>query len=322
MLTDPAAGPARRPASTARVWTALAIVYVFWGSTYLAIRVVVETMPPFLSAGARFLAAAGLLGTVLIMRVGVKAFRVTRRQLAGAALVGLLLPLGGNGLVVWGEQTVRSGLAALLVAAVPLWVVLLRSATGDRPRLPTLAGVCVGFTGLAVLVIPGGGATGPATVGVLVILLGSLSWAVGSFASPRLPLPANPFVATAYEMLAGGAGLVLLGLATGEGRDLRPAEWSAASWAALIYLVLFGSLLAYTAYVWLLGSAPISLVSTYAYVNPVVAVLLGALVLSEPLSWGTLIGGGIVVAGVALVVSTERPRRRQRRVAATTVPGR
>ncbi len=315
MLTDPAAGPTQRAASTARIWTALSIVYVFWGSTYLGIRVVVETMPPFLSAGARFLAAGGLLAAILVLRLGVRAFVVTRRQLAGAALIGLLLPLGGNGLVFWGEQTVRSGLAALLVAAVPLWVVLLRSTTGDRPRLATLAGVAVGFAGLAVLVLPGGGAAGRATIGVLVILLGSLSWAVGSFASPRLALPANPFVATAYEMLVGGGGLVLLGLVTGEGRDLRPAEWSTASWVALIYLAVFGSLLAFSAYVWLLGSAPLSLISTYAYVNPVVAVLLGALVLSEPLSWGTVIGGGIVIVGVALVITTERPRRRQRQAA-------
>ncbi|CAN5611063.1 drug/metabolite exporter YedA [soil metagenome] len=315
MLTDPVAGPTQRAASTARIWTALSIVYVFWGSTYLGIRVVVETMPPFLSAGARFLAAGGLLAAILVLRLGVRAFVVTRRQLAGAALIGLLLPLGGNGLVFWGEQTVRSGLAALLVAAVPLWVVLLRSTTGDRPRLATLTGVAVGFAGLAVLVLPGGGAAGRATIGVLVILLGSLSWAVGSFASPRLALPANPFVATAYEMLVGGGGLVLLGLVTGEGRDLRPAEWSTASWVALIYLAVFGSLLAFSAYVWLLGSAPLSLISTYAYVNPVVAVLLGALVLSEPLSWGTVIGGGIVIVGVALVITTERPRRRQRQAA-------
>lgn len=287
------------------VWVALALVYVLWGSTYLGIRVVVRTMPPFLSAGARFITAGLLLAGIVAWRFGPSALRVTRARLGSAVLVGLLLILGGNGLVVLGETSVPSGLAALLIAAVPMWLVVLRAATGDRPPPRTVAGVLLGLIGLAVLTSPGIGGEVRLS-GVLLVLAASVLWAIGSFSSSKLPLPANPFAGSAYQMLAGGIGGILTGLARGEQHGPRPADFSTASWLALGYLVLFGSLVAFTSYVWLLRSAPLSLVSTYAYVNPVVAVALGSLILDEPLTWPILAGGAIVVAGVGLIVSTER----------------
>ncbi|WP_354643115.1 EamA family transporter [Kitasatospora camelliae] len=287
------------------VWAALGIVYVVWGSTYLAIRVVVETIPPFLSASARFAAAGVLLAALLAWRQGPKALRVTRQQLGSAALVGVLLLVGGNGLVVLAERTVPSGLTALLVASVPLWVVLLRRLTGQHTSGWTIGGVLVGLVGLAVLTSPG--LSGDVHLaGLLMVILAALIWAVGSFLAGRLPMPPNAITASVYEMLAAAVGALLLAVVRREPQGFDPAAVSTASWVALVYLFTFGSLVAFTAYAWLLQRAPLPLVATYAYVNPVVAVLLGWLVLSEPLTWPIALGGGIVVAGVFLVVRTER----------------
>ncbi|MFE4636703.1 EamA family transporter [Streptomyces sp. NPDC056773] len=294
------------PTSTARVWIALALVYVVWGSTYLGIRIVVETMPPFLSAGARFLTAGLLLAGLVAWRDGPAALRATRAQVRSAVVVGLLLVLGGNGFVVLGETSVPSGLAALLVAAVPMWLVLLRAGSGDRPSPRILAGVLLGLGGLAVLAGPGFGGEIPLG-GVLLVLAGSVCWSLGSFSAAKLTLPPNPFTGSAYQMLVGGAGGIVVGLCRGEQHGLDPGSYSTASWVALGYLVLFGSLVGFTAYVWLLRAAPLSLVATYAYVNPVVAVALGWLILDEALTWPILLGGAIVVAAVCVIVSTERP---------------
>lgn len=314
----PAGAATGMPNRSALIWMALAIVYVVWGSTYLGIRITVETLPPLLSAAARFVVAAGVLVLVLRIRRGAGGLRVNRRQLGSAALVGVLLLAGGNGLVVLAESgppsiAVSSGVAALLVAIVPLLVVLLRTGTGDRPRLPTVLGVSVGFGGLVLLVLPTGGAGAAPIVGALIVVGASVSWSVGSFLSGRLDMPEDPFVATVYEMLAGSAALLVLGVARGESRGLDLAAVSTRSWLALGYLAVAGSLVAFTAYVWLLHHAPISLVSTYAYVNPVVAVTLGALLLAEPVTGQVLLGGAVIVVGVALVVSTERPRTGRRR---------
>ncbi|WP_188303036.1 EamA family transporter [Streptomyces sp. CBMA123] len=315
--SQPATTPGRAPAGpspstptaprlSGAVWLALAVVYVVWGSTYLAIRIVVETMPSFFSAAARFLTAGLLLVGYLLVRQGPAGLRVSGRQLASAALVGVLLLTGGNGLVVLGETSVPSGLAALLVAAVPLWMVVLTAfGGGERPKRAELAGVLLGLVGLGVLSAPAiGGSIKP--VGVILIIGATLSWAVGSFASKKIPMPGNVLAASAYQMLAGGLCDLLVGLARGEQRGLDLGAVSGRSWLALGYLVLFGSLLAFTAYAWLLRSAPLTLVATYAYVNPVVAVLLGWLILAEPLTGPTLVGGAIVVAGVCLVVSVSR----------------
>ncbi|MBT2406987.1 MULTISPECIES: EamA family transporter [unclassified Streptomyces] len=290
---------------TGAVWAALAIVYVVWGSTYLGIRIVVETMPPFLSAGARFITAGLLLAGIVAWRHGPAALKATRAELGSAVLVGLLLILGGNGLVVLAETSVPSGLAALLVAAVPMWLVVLRTATGDRPPLRTLGGVVLGLAGLAVLTSPGLSGTVRLS-GVLLVLAASVLWSLGSFSARRLKLPGNPFTGSAYQMLAGGTGGILVGLVRGEHHGLDVTGYSTASWLALGYLVVFGSLVGFTAYAWLLQAAPLSLVATYAYVNPVVAVALGALILDEALTWPIVLGGAIVVAAVCVIVSTER----------------
>ncbi|MDR8407731.1 EamA family transporter [Nonomuraea sp. 3-1Str] len=288
------------------IWGALGIVYVVWGSTYLGIAVAVESIPPMLSGAMRFLVAALLLGGIVLARSGTGAFRMTRREFLGAAGVGLLLLTLGNGMLAVSEQYISSGLAALLVASVPLWLVVFRFVVRDRPKTLTLAGVLVGFAGVAALSLTGGQAG--STTGIVIVLVGSLSWSVGSFLSSRIAMPANAFAASAVEMLAGGAGLLLLGVATGERLDVSAV--TGRSWLALVYLVLVGSLVGFTAFSWLLGNAPISLVSTYAYVNPVVAVVLGALVLSEQVTVQIIAGGLVILVGVALVISTERRGRR------------
>ncbi|MGC4806495.1 EamA family transporter [Micromonospora sp. DT233] len=304
----------RPPVRPGLIWAALVVVYVLWGSTYLGIRVAVESLPALTSAALRFAAAAVVLALILRIRRKAGALRVDRRQLGSAALVGVLLLAGGNGLVVLAEagppgSAVPSGVAALLVATVPLLVVLLRAATGDRPRFWTFAGVSLGFLGLVLLVLPTGGSAAVPVAGALTVVAAAASWSVGSFLSNRLPMPADPFVATVYEMLAGAMALAVLAAVRGELRDFDPGQVTGRSWLALAYLMVAGSLVAFTAYVWLLHHAPISLVSTYAYVNPVVAVALGALLAAEPVTASVLLGGAVIVAGVAVVVSTERPRR-------------
>ncbi|RZU72375.1 drug/metabolite transporter (DMT)-like permease [Micromonospora kangleipakensis] len=302
------------PTRPALIWTALVLVYVLWGSTYLGIRIAVESLPPLTSAAGRFAAAALVLAAVLRIRRGPGALRVDRRQLGSAALVGVLLLAGGNGLVVLAESgpagvAVPSGIAALLVATVPLLVVLLRTLGGDRPGRWTFAGVTLGFAGLVLLVLPTGGSGAVPLAGALTVVVAATCWSVGSFLSGRLRMPADPFVATVYEMVAGAVALAVTGAARGEWHGFSPAEVTGRSWAALAYLMVAGSLVAFTAYVWLLHHAPISLVATYAYVNPAVAVALGALLAAEPVTARVLLGGAVIVAGVALVVTTERPRR-------------
>jgi drug/metabolite transporter (DMT)-like permease len=306
-VTAPVTDAGRR-ASAGLVWLALGIVYVVWGSTYLAIRVMVRDLPPFLSAGARFLTAGALLGAVMRVRLGAAGLKITGRQLAGSAVLGLLLPAFGNGLVTVGEQHVPSGVAALLVAVVPLWVIVLRSLSGDRPRLATWLGVVVGFVGLAILVLPTADSGAIRVSGIALIVLAAMGWATGSWLQPRLPLPPNPFVTSVYEMVVGGLILLAAGLVTGEAGDVEPSEIGGASILAWVYLVVVGAMLAYTAYVWLLGHAPLSLIATYAYVNPVVAVFLGWLLLSEPITAAIVAGGAVIVLGVAIVVSAERPK--------------
>ncbi|MEU8267500.1 EamA family transporter [Sphaerisporangium sp. NPDC049002] len=285
-----------------RVWAALAAVYVVWGSTYLGIMIAIETIPPMLSGGLRFASAALILGTVIAVRGGLGSFRMTRREFLGAGLVGLLLLTGGNGMVAIAERHISSGLASLLVASVPLWLVIFRMMARDRPRPLTLAGVLIGFCGVAGLSLTG--AASSSAVGIVIILAGSLSWSIGSFLPGMISMPRDPFVASTVEMAVGGAGLLLAGTVFGE--RLHPAAISGSSWLALAYLVLVGSLVGFTSYVWLLGNAPISLVSTYAYVNPVVAVILGVVVLSERVTTQMFTAGIVIVLGVAMVVSTER----------------
>lgn len=298
------AGEQRAAAAPRTIWIALAVVYVAWGSTYLGIRVMDRTIPPFLGAGVRYLVAGAL------MLAGLRAWRgamprVSAREFGSLVVVSVLLLVGGNGGVTYAERHVPSGLAALLVASVPLWILVIRALAGDRPRRATLAGLAIGFVGVGLLVLRGGAQQGVSVGHMLLVLGASACWALGSWLSGRLPLPRDASAGTALEMLIGGVVLVVVSPLAGERLSALTQHASADSLLSLAYLALFGSIVAFTAYGWLLQHAPISQVSTYAYVNPIVAVALGALVLGERISAVTLLGGAIIVLAVAVVIRAE-----------------
>jgi len=291
-----------------QVWTALLIVYIVWGSTYLAISVVVQTMPPLLTAGFRHLTAGLILFGLLLLRRGARALRLSRREWFGAGFVGLALLLGGNGLVVLGERDVPSGLTALIIAVVPLFVVVLRRIFGERVALGTFAGVAVGFAGVAVLIVPHGISGDVSMFGMLLLVGASVSWAIGSFFSKTVTLPYDPLASTGAQMLVGGAGLLITGTLTGELGLAHFENFSTSSVVALLYLIVFGSVLAYTAYTWLLQHASVSRVATYAYVNPLVAIFLGALLLNEKIDAAIVIGAVMILVSVGVVIRTESSR--------------
>jgi drug/metabolite transporter (DMT)-like permease len=287
------------------VWMCLGIVYVVWGSTYLAIRVVDETMPPLLTSGVRFAIAGAIVYLVLLARRGPRQLQVTRQQVISCAIIGTLLVAGGNGFVMLGELHVPSGVAALIIASVPLWVVLYRRVGGERVPRATLAGVAVGFTGVALLLLPGGSGGGVRLVSLLIVCLAAPCWALGSYLSKRRVLPADPFLSTALQMMLGGAASLIAGAARGELGGVDVGAFSGRSLAGFAYLIAIGSLVAFTAYVWVLQHAPISKVATYAYVNPVIAIFLGWAILSEHVTGTIVIGATIVVASVAAIVRRE-----------------
>jgi drug/metabolite transporter (DMT)-like permease len=311
-------------ASRARIWVALAVVYVVWGSTYLGIDLAVRTIPPFLMASVRFLIAGALL-YVWAIRRGDRTDRPTARHWLSAFLIAAPMLAVGNAAVGWAEQTLDTGTASLIIASVPLWMALLdRVFYAQRLARAIVLGLVIGFAGVGLLVAPGGaGCAGSGAAFVLVF--SSLAWAIGSLYSRQAQLPQRPLVAAAMQMLAGGLMLTVVGAVSGELGRVHPEAISLESWLGLAYLIVAGSLLGFTAYMWLLRAAPTSLVGTYAYVNPVVAVLLGTILLGEPLTWRTLVGGSIIVASVALIVRA--PRRGPRtavepRPAAVAVRGR
>lgn len=277
-----------------KTWTALVTVYILWGSTYLGIAVAGETIPPLFAASTRFVTAGALMAVVVRVRGG--SLRVSRRAFASCVLVGCLLP-GANAVLFFAERHVATGLASLIIASVPLWIVLFRLAARERLPWQALLGVGIGFAGVAVLAHPSGGSHLP---GIVLCLVSSVMWATGSVVSARAPMPDDPFAATAYEMLAGG--LVMLVPSIFTVHHFSPSAGSIAGWA---YLVTFGSVIGYTAYVWLLANAPLGLVSTYAYVNPIVAIVLGVAFRGEQLTWQLLTGAIVIVAAVALVVRRE-----------------
>ncbi|HTY40680.1 MAG TPA: EamA family transporter [Thermoanaerobaculia bacterium] len=297
----PEARPLRK-ASRAEVGLAFAAVYVLWGSTYLAIRFGVETIPPFVLAGLRHL-TAGLLLYGWVRRRG--AARPGGRHWRSAAIVGGLLLLGGNGLVTWAEQRVPSGLAALIVASVPIWMTLLDASwRRERPDGVVMLGLALGLAGIALLAAPGslagGGRVDP--LGAAALLTASLLWATGSLVSRRVALPSSTLLATAMEMVAGGAILLVAAGATGELAHLSLSAVSTRSALSLVYLIVAGSLLGFTAYIFLLGATTPARVSTYAYVNPVVAVLLGWLFAGESVTPRAALAAVIIVAAVALII--------------------
>jgi drug/metabolite transporter (DMT)-like permease len=287
----------------AAIVIAFAAIYLIWGSTYLAIRFAVETLPPFLMLFARFFTAGVLMYAFLRWR-GVP--RPAAREWFGAAVVGGLLLLGGTGAVGWAEQWIDSGLAALIVAIVPVWMVVL-DWIGPQKRRPTgavIAGLVLGLVGVAVLVGPvdlsGGGRM--QFIGSAVVVFGTLSWATGSVYGSHLPHPSSPWMSAALQMTAGGILLLLFGTAMGEWSRLDPGQMSALSLGALAYLIVFGSLIAFAAYVFLLRYEPPARVGSYAYVNPVVAVFLGWALAAEPVTPRTIVAAAIILTGVVLIV--------------------
>lgn len=289
------------------VWGPLITLWVLWGSTYLGIALVIDTMPGLLTNGLRFVLAALLLGSFLALRHGISLLRVTREQLAYSTLLGVALFGVAIGVLSVAQQYVPSGVAALLVAIVPLWVVILRLIGRQRPSRLTLAGVAIGFIGLVVLISPGGidpvsGSERDLALASLAIVAGALCWAFFSWKSPSFPLPRDTRVTTFYELLAAGMTLTAVGALSGQRLDF--ADYSATSLWASVYLILV-SIAGFMSYTWLLANAPLSLASTYAYVNPVVAVLLGWLILREALTSDVFVGLIVITGGVALVVSGE-----------------
>lgn len=297
-----------------RIIAAFAAIYLIWGSTYLFIRFAIETIPPLLMGGVRFIIAGAALFLWARIRSGEKPTAVQWRT---TAIVGACLILGGNGAVVWSQQFVPSGMVSLLVAILPFWIVLIDwiRPGGTRPTAGVTIGLIVGVAGLVVLIGPSAldpsaqsssstqSGNGVVLKGAIVLMLGSLSWAVGSIYSRHAPLPKSAFLATGMEMFLGGVMLFAAALIRGEHLQFDPANVSARSLGAFIYLTTVGSLVGFTAYIWLLGVQPPSRVSTYAYVNPVVAVFLGWAFAGEPLSVRTAIAAAIIIGAVALITT-------------------
>jgi drug/metabolite transporter (DMT)-like permease len=288
--------------SNIRIWAALWTVYVVWGSTYLALRVLVETIPPLISTGGRFLLAGTLMLGVLALRR--RPVLITRREALSCLLVGSLM-MGAVATVATAEQDVPSNLAALMVACVPLWVLVLRRLGGEQlaPRL--VLAVVLGFAGVGLLLSPGDQSGGAPLLSLLLVVCSTPAWATGSYLSSRIALPAHPLVSVGWQMLLGGAVVTLAGVVAGEPWSLDLAGFSGDSMLAWLYLTFVGSLLAFTAYAWLLQNAPISRVATYAYVNPVVAIMLGYLILDEAVTGITAAGAAVIVLAVAVVVRSE-----------------
>jgi drug/metabolite transporter (DMT)-like permease len=293
---------------TTRAWAALATVYVVWGSTYLAIMVAIRTLPPLYMSSARYLVAGAVL-YVFAARRG--AARPALRHWRSAVVAGAALLLVGNGGVALSEQRIDSGVAALLIATVPLWIALFDRVFAGR-RLPraSVIGLLVGLGGVAALVGPVGSA-GIDAVGALAALVAAVGWAGGSLYARGAAVPGDLLLGSAMQMLAGGALLAVVGTASGEASHVHTP--SLASLGALAYLVVVGSIVAYSAYVWLMRSAPTSIVSTYAFVNPAIAVGLGAAFLGEPLSLRMLAASAAIVVSVALIVTAREPRTQAER---------
>jgi drug/metabolite transporter (DMT)-like permease len=304
-----------------RVWLALMTVYVVWGSTFIALAIVIRDLPPFLAMSVRHLVAGAALLAFALPRGDRADDPIGRRQVAAALVFGGLLFVTGHGSLAWAQQTVPAGVAALLVGTIPIWMALFdRVGFGKRLPATAYAGIAIGFAGLAILFDPFG-AGSVDRLGALVVVLGAMCWAIGSLYSRGAPLPKRPLVSAGLASLCGGILLGGYSLVSGEIGD---ATWTTDAVLALGYLVVVGSLVGFTTYVWLLRAAPISLVSTYAYVNPVVAVALGSLILDESITAQMAIAGGAVLVSVAVILrsggASLEPGRglftRQRQIAA------
>ncbi len=299
-----------RPSLRWQIALALTSVYIIWGSTYLAIRFAIETIPPFLMAATRFI-VGGVILYVWARSRGAE--RPSLRNWKTAGVVGGLLLFGGNGGVVWAEQTVPSGIAAVLVGTVPLWMILIEALRpkGVRPTKGVVLGIGIGFFGVILLIGQGGlsaGSNPVPLVGALIVVGATLSWSIGSLYSRSAPLPKSSQLSTAMEMLMGGAIFFVASVISNEWSGFRPANVSLVSSLSVAYLIFFGSLVAFTAYIWLLRATTAAKVSTYAYVNPIVAVVLGWALAGEVVTFGTIVAAGIIIAAV-VVITTHRSRK-------------
>lgn len=292
--------------SAAAIWAGIWVLYLVWGSTYLGIAIAIETIPPFLMAAIRFaIAGAVLLGWVAIRHRGTIR-TLSGRQIRDTTIVGALLLGGGMGMVAVGEQTVPSGLTAIFIALMPLWVAVFgRAFFGERlPRL-AVVGIAIGLVGVVVLAWPGDASlAGVEPIHLAAVIISPISWSLGSlYSAHRASLPTQPQLATGLQMVLGAVVLTLMGGVVGEFGRFDPAAVSDRSFVAMVYLTLIGSLVAFSTFAWLLRVAPVPKVATYAYVNPIVAVILGFLILGEPITPRALVAGGIVVVAVALIVT-------------------
>ena len=293
-----------------KIWFALITLYIVWGSTYLGIKVAIETIPPFFQGALRFL-ISGLI--ILIWQKSSGQAMPTRKQWFSTFIIGTLLLLGGNGLVSWAEQFIPSGIAALIIATVPLWLVIMEAVRpgGIKPTWQAIVGLVIGFVGIFILAGPAeisGSKTNLDTFGVIALLFATLLWALGSIYSKSADLPKASMVTTGAEMLMGSIGLMVVSLLTGELHGWDPTGISARSIGGVIYLILIGSIAGFGSYIWLLQNAPISLVATYAYVNPIVAVILGYLFANEPLEPRTWIAAAIIIGAVIFINSKGKPK--------------
>ena len=305
------------------LWTNLLIVWIVWGSTYMGIRFASESIPPFIMSGSRFLTAFLIMLILTALLRGPSALRVSGREFATACFMGVALLGVGLGTVGLAQHYVPTGVMALIIASTPLTIVIWRVVTGDRPPGLTWLGVIIGLAGIGWMLLPGGtrpvsGTDGDVVFWSVMVLISSTIWATTSFFSARLPKPRDSFALTTYELLGGGIALTAVGLVIGERVEI--ADITARSWAGWLFLVLAGSVIAFSSFTWLINKAPISLASTYAYVNPAVAVILGLLLYSEAITSDVVVGLTVVLGGVVLVVTGEGLRSRRERVVPDEVP--
>lgn len=295
----------RPSASPLAVWAGILVLYLVWGSTYLGMKVAMDTLPPFVMGALRFIPAGILLagGVALLGRRTIR--RPTRAEVRDASIVGFALLLGGTGLVAWGEQTIPTGIAALLIGVVPMWLAIFgRVLFGDRVPVLAAVGIAVGLVGVGILAWPAGGVGELDPAGLAALIVSPMFWSLGTlYATKRAVLPAPALFSTGIQMIAGGVGFLVAAVITGQTAGLDLGAVSGTSWLGIGYLIFVGSLVGFTTYAWLLTVAPIGRIATYAYVNPLVAVFLGWLILGEPLSVRTGVAATVIVGAVALIVT-------------------
>jgi drug/metabolite transporter (DMT)-like permease len=311
-----------KSASPLAVWAGIIVLYLVWGSTYLGMKLAIETVPPFVMGFLRFVPAGLLLAGGVALRGHGSIRPPSAVQLRDISIVGGFLLVGGTGLVAWGEQTIASGIAALLIGLVPMWLAVFgRILFGDRVPVLAAAGIAVGLVGVAILAWPAGDVGSLDPAGLLALIVSPMFWSLGTlYAARRAVLPRPALFSTGLQMIAGGLVFLVVAVLTGQLRTFDPGAVSATSWFGIVYLVVVGSLVGFTTYAWLLTVAPLGRIATYAYVNPVVAVILGSLILGEPLTARTAVASAVIVLAVALIVTGRARGARVPRREAVTVP--